>query len=186
MFGSHVLHGLPSGESDDKHQQVQADKALAHSLASMPAGLEVVPRHHTHFQQAEKEIVQELPEAISQDGKEVLGILAPPHKILAPSETRQAERRRCGLKPRYFYATMASLVVVLALIVGLGSGLGTRRSRVSSNCDPCMHPQWETVGISDTQQLSWTHRTRSSACWKVVYRVPSRTKKMLANVSQLP
>ncbi|KAM0708981.1 hypothetical protein Q7P35_003017 [Cladosporium inversicolor] len=136
MFGSHVLHGLPSGESDDKHQQVQADKALAHSLASMPAGLEVVPRHHTHFQQAEKEIVQELPEAISQDGKEVLGILAPPHKILAPSETRQAERRRCGLKPRYFYATMASLVVVLALIVGLGSGLGTRRSRVSSNCDP--------------------------------------------------
>lgn len=154
MFGSDLHRGSMSGESDDKHQQIQADKALAHSLASMPAGLEVVTTHHTQFQQAEKETVQVLPEAISQDGKEVSSILAPPHKTLTPSEHGQAERRRCGLKPRYFWATVTSLVVMLALIIGLGSGLGTRRSRKSSGCDPCMHTRWAIVGISDTQQLS--------------------------------
>lgn len=141
MFESDLRHGSMSGQSDDKHQQVRADKALAHSLASMPAGLEVVTTHHTQFQQAEKETVQVLPEAISQDGKEVSSTLAPPYKGPVSSESRQAERRRCGLKPRHFWTIAASLVIILAVVVGLGSGLGTRRSRKSSDCDPCMHPR---------------------------------------------
>ena len=147
-------HGTPSGESDNKHQQVRADKALADSLASMPAGLEVVPTNDKHFHQAKKETVQALPEAISQDGKEVSSIWAPPYKAPVSSETRQAKRRRCGLKPRYFWTIAASLVIILAVVVGLASGLGTRRSRKSSDCDPCMYPWLAIVGISDTQQLS--------------------------------
>ena len=154
MLESDLRHGSMSGESGDKHQQVRADKALAHSLATMPAGLEVVTAHHTPFQKAEKETVQELPEAISQDGKEVSSIWAPPYKAPVSSETRQAERRRCGLKPRYFWTIAASLVIILAVVVGLASGLGTRRSRKSSDCDPCMYPWLAIVGISDTQQLS--------------------------------
>lgn len=154
MFRSDLHRGsVPSG-SDDKHLQTWPDKAAAHSLASIPAGLEVVPTSDKHSHQAEKETVQSVPEAISQDGKEVSSISAPPHKTWVPSETRQAERRRCGLKLRHFWVAVTSLVVVLALIVGLGSGLGTRRSRMSSVCDPCMQPRWATVGISDTRQLS--------------------------------
>jgi hypothetical protein len=141
MFGSVPHHGAPSGESDDKHQQERVDKALADSLASMPAGLEVVPTNDKHFHQAEKETVQTLPEAISQDGKEVLeNTWAPPHKTIALSEAPLAERRRCGLKPRYFWAVITSSILALALVVGLASGLGVKRSRKASTCDSCMHP----------------------------------------------
>lgn len=143
--------GTPSGESDNKHQQVRADKALADSLASMPAGLEVVPINDKHFHQAEKETVQALPEAISQDGKQVSETWAPPYETLALPETPQAERRKCGLKPRYFWAMIAFMVLALALIVGLASGLGVRRSQKSSTCDSCMHHGQAILGISDTQ-----------------------------------
>ena len=157
-------HGTPSGESDNKHQQVRADKALAYSLASMPAGLEVVPTNDKHFHQAEKETVQVLPEAISQDEKEVTETYAPPYETLAPPEAPDAGRRRCDLKPRYFWSMIASLVLALGLIVGLASGLGVRRSRKSSTCDSCMHHVWAFLGISDTLQLSSVQRIRSSAC----------------------
>lgn len=139
MFGSDVRHGPLSGEADNKHPQVRADKALAHSLASIPAGLEAVTTHHTHFQQAEKETAQALPEAISQDGKEAMSIVAPPHNDIAFPGAPRAERRACGLKRRIFWSMCASLVLALALIVGLASGLGVSRSRGSSNCDSCMH-----------------------------------------------
>lgn len=163
MFSSVPHPGVPSGESDDKHQQVWADKALADTLASMPAGLEVVPTDDKHFHQAEKETVQALPEAISQDGKEVTEHWAPPYETLAPSEAPPAERRRCGLKPRYFWAMITSLVLVLALVVGLASGLGVKRSRKTSNCDSCMHHGWAIVGMSDILQLSLAQQIRSSA-----------------------
>jgi len=139
MSGSDLYPGLLSDGSDNKHQQVRADKALADSLASMPAGLEVVPTNDKHFHQAEKETVQALPEAISQDGKEVSEFWAPPYETLASSETPQTERRTCGLKPRYFWAMIASLMLALALVVGLASGLGVRRSQKASTCDSCMH-----------------------------------------------
>jgi len=154
MFGSDMRHGPLPGESNDKHQQQRSDKALAHSLASIPAGLEVVPTNDKQSHQAEKETVQPLPEAISQDGKEVSYMSAPPYEAVAPVEARHADRRTCGLKPRYLWAIIASLVLALALAVGLGSGLGTRESRESSTCDPCMHPRRVIVGISNTWQLS--------------------------------
>jgi hypothetical protein len=149
MFSSVARPRAPSGESDDKHQQVRADKALADTLASMSAGPEVVPTDDKHFHQAEKETVQALPEAISKDEKEVSEAWAPPYETLALSEARHAEHRKCGLKPRYFWAVTAFLVLALALIVGLASGLGVRRSRKPSNCDSCMHPQRAGFSISD-------------------------------------
>jgi len=134
-----MRHESLPGQSDDKHQQVRADKALADSLSSMPAGLEVVPTNDKHFHQAEKETAQALPEAISQDGKEVVEFWAPPYETLAAPEAPHAERRRCGLKPRYFWAMSASLVLALALVVGLASGLGLKRSRKHSTCDSCTY-----------------------------------------------
>lgn len=145
MFRSVSHHGAPTDESDDKHEQGRTDQALVDSLASIPAGLEVVPSNDKHFYQAEKETVQVLPEAISQDGKEVSEIWAPPHEALALPEAPRAERRRCGLAPRYFWAVTASLVLALALAVGLASGLGVRRSRKPSTCDSCMHHAWAVI-----------------------------------------
>lgn len=150
MIGSDVGHGSLSGGSDDKHQRAWTDKAFPHSLASMPAGLEVVPANDKHFQQAEKETVQAAPEAISQDGKEVASISAPPYETLMPLEDRRAERRTCGLKSRLFWALIATLVVALALVVGLAGGLGVRRSRRSPSCDSCMTPHWAFTGASNT------------------------------------
>jgi hypothetical protein len=74
MFSSIPHPEAPKGESDDKHEQIRADKALADTLASMPAGLEVVPADDKHFHHTAKETVQALPEAISQDGEDVLEI----------------------------------------------------------------------------------------------------------------
>lgn len=147
-------HATPLGESYHKHQQVRVDEALADSLASMPAGLEVVPTHDKQSHQAEKETAQALPEAISQDGKEVSEVWAPTYETLDLPQTPQAEHRKCGLKPRYFWATIASLVLALALIVGLSSGLGVRRSRKASTCDSCMHHECVVLDMSDPLQLS--------------------------------
>lgn len=146
MFESDVSHGPLPGGPDDKHQRVWTQKAFPHSLASMPAGLEVVPTNDKHFQQAEKETVQAAPEVISQDGKEVSSISAPTYNTLPPLQARPAERRSCGLKPRFFWAVVAAFVVVLALIAGLGGGLGARRSRRSPNCDSCMTLHWAFAG----------------------------------------
>jgi hypothetical protein len=142
MLKSDVRHGSAPGESDDKYQQTKNDRTLAHSLATIPAGLEVVPADGKQFEQVEKEAVQAEPEAIPRDGKEEPEISAPPYEAFASSERPHAERRRCGLKPGFFWATIAFLVLALALIVGLGSGLGARRSRKSSTCDSCMYPRW--------------------------------------------
>ena len=140
MFRSDLHRGsVPSG-SDDKHLQTWPDKAAAHSLASIPAGLEVVPTSDKHSHQAEKETVQSVPEAISQNGKEVSYMSVPPYETLALSEARRPDRRICGLKTRYLWAIVVSLVPALALTVGLGAGLGTRKSRKSQTCDSCMHP----------------------------------------------
>lgn len=87
----------------------------------------VVTTNHTHFQQAQKETVQVLPQAISQDGKEKTSMLAPPHSNNALSEATRAERRICGLRRRIFWVTFASLVLALAPTVGLASGLGVKR-----------------------------------------------------------
>lgn len=154
MPGSDLYLGSLSHRSDDKHQQVRADKALADSLASMPAGLEVVPTKDEQFHQAEKETVQALPEAISQDGKEVSGIWAPRCETRTLSEAPHAERVRCGLRPRHFWAMITSLVLALALVVGLASGLGVKRSKKPSTCDSCKHYGWAVLDISDTLQLS--------------------------------
>lgn len=153
MPGSDLYLGSLSHRCDDKHQQVRADKALVDSLASMPAGLEVVPTNDKHFHQAEKETVQALPEAISQDGKEVSEIWAPQCETRTLSEAPHTERVRCGLKPRHFWAMIASLVLALALVVGLASGLGVKRSRKPSTCDSCKHHGWTVLYISDTLTL---------------------------------
>lgn len=115
-----------------------ADKAFPLSLALIPAGLEVVPSSDKHIQQAEKETAQTLPEAISQDGKEVSDIWPAPHESVVPPPDRQVERRLCGLKPKLFWAVTTASIIALALIVGLAAGLGLRKSRTSSSCDPCM------------------------------------------------
>ena len=115
----------------------------------MPAGLKAVPANNEHFRQAEKETAQALPEAISQDWKGVSEIWTPPYKTPAPLEPRQAERRTFGLKRRTFRVTFASLVLILALVVGVGSGLGVKRSRKAGTCDSGTHPRWENADVSD-------------------------------------
>jgi hypothetical protein len=150
MFKSDLHHGSVPGGFDDKHLQIRSDSALAHSLSSIPAGLDVVPTNDKHSHQAEKETVQSVPEAISQDEKEVSYMSAPPYEALALSEARRPHRRTCGLKSRYLWAVIVSLVLALALTVGPGAGLGIRKARKSQTCNPCMHSGRAVIGISDT------------------------------------
>lgn len=148
MFGSDKNPASLPSESHDKHQQVPADKAFPLSLALISAGLEVVPSSDKHVQHTEKETVQALPEAISQDGKEVSDIWTAPQESVASPPDDQAERRTCGLKPRVFWAVTTSTIIALALVVGLAAGLGLKKSRTSSSCDPCIYIHMRAISAS--------------------------------------
>lgn len=134
---SHV-HDLPL----DQSPKSATDTTFAYSLASISAGLEVVPPSDKQTQQSEKETVQPLPEAISHADKEVYHNWATGHGHVVAAqdaEERITKRRICGLSRRFFWIFIATLVVALALIVGLGGGLGARRSRTAASCDSCMY-----------------------------------------------
>lgn len=123
-------------ESLDQSPRSFTDATFADSLASIPAGLEVVPTNDKQTQQSEKEAVQAEPEAICQADKEVSNVWATAHgPFAAPQEQGITTRRICGLRRRFFWTFIATLVVALALIVGLGGGLGARRSRAEASCD---------------------------------------------------
>jgi hypothetical protein len=129
MFKSDACHGPLSGKIlDDKRHQIP-ETAFPYSLASMPASLEVVPTNDKQTQHAEKETVSDLPEAISQAEKEVSDTWA--YGVPTPSQDRPPKRRICGLKRKLFWIIVVAgpLVLALALIVGLGAGLGLRKPR---------------------------------------------------------
>jgi hypothetical protein len=147
MFRSDAGHGPLSGEIlDDKRQQIPA---FPHSLASIPAGLEVVPTNDKQTQEPEKETVSDLPEAISQAEKEVSDTWA--YAVPIPSQDRPPKRRICGLKRKFFWIIVVAgpLVLGLALIVGLGAGLGLRKPRKSASCDSCMFPCSEVADMAN-------------------------------------
>lgn len=126
-------------ESLDPSPRSGTDATYAHSLASIPAGLEVVPTNDKQIQHSEKEAVQAEPEAISQADKEVSNVWATSHgPFVPPQEQGIAIRRICGLRRRFFWGFVATLVVALAVIVGLGGGLGVRKSRAEASCDSGM------------------------------------------------
>jgi hypothetical protein len=98
MFKSDAGHGPLSGEIlNDKRHRIPA---FPHSLASIPAGLEVVPTNDRQTQHAEKETVSDLPEAISQAEKEVSDTWA--YGVPTPVQDRPPKRRICGLKRKLF------------------------------------------------------------------------------------
>lgn len=159
MFKSDPNHPAVAPESHDKRQQVPADKAFPLSLALIPAGLEVVTESDKHLHQGEKETAQALPEAISQDGKEVSDVWAERPAAVTPVSNHPVERRMCDLKPRSFWAIVASSFIIVALVIGLAAGLALRKSRTSSSCDPCMNP----LTCESETQLTLSVAIRSTA-----------------------
>lgn len=130
MFKSNPKPASLPSESHDKHQQVPADKdkAFPLSLTLLPAGLEVVPSSEKHVHEGEKEKAQALPEAISQEGKEVSATWTEQPAAVAPLPDQSGQRRMCGLKPRFFWTIVASSIIAVALIIGLAVGLVLRKS----------------------------------------------------------
>jgi hypothetical protein len=122
----------PMGDDDNKSKHHYAD--APHSLALLPAGLEVTIPSSSDKEVyiEEKQPVQAYKEScqLSTDGsisseKQVCEAPVAPDRWHAPWSGRSMPTRICGMRAKVFWILVASAVIVFGL--GIGIGMGTSK-----------------------------------------------------------